>query len=73
MNANHLVKISSREHEVLNLIAYEFTSKEIAQKLYISRETVRSHRKNMMLKLGVKNVAGLVRVGFEKELLGRSN
>ena len=63
------IKISTREQEVLNLIAYEHTAKEIAIKLYISYETVNSHRKNIMSKLGVKNTAGMVRVAFELRLI----
>ena len=42
---------------VINLIAYEFSSKEIANKLCVSPETIRTHRKNIMSKLSVKNVA----------------
>ena len=64
--------ISPREREVLHLIAYENTAKEIAQKLYISNHTAISHRKNLMQKLSVKNTAGLVRRGFELGLLGLS-
>lgn len=60
---------SSREIEVLRLIAFEFTSKEIANTLYISRETVNTHRRNLMIKLGVKNVAGLIRSAFEHNIL----
>ncbi len=60
---------SSREIEVLNLIAFEFTSKEIADTLYISRETVNTHRRNLMSKLRVKNVAGLIRSAFEHNIL----
>jgi len=62
--------ITARELQVLRLIAYEYSSKEIAAKLFISYETTNSHRKNIMNKLGVKNTAGMVRVGFEKGLLG---
>lgn len=60
---------SQREIQVLQLIAFEYTSKEIAECLYISRETVNTHRKNLMFKLKVKNVAGLIRKAFEVELL----
>jgi DNA-binding CsgD family transcriptional regulator len=63
-------RISSRELEVLHLIAHEFSTKEIAAKLYISTHTVISHRKNLMMKLDVKNTAGLVRVGFERGIIG---
>ena len=63
------MKISNREKEVLFLIAHEHTSTEIAAKLYVSTHTVISHRKNLLLKMDVKNVAGLVRKGFEKGIL----
>ena len=62
-------QLTHREHEVLHLIAYEYSSKEIARKLYISFETVNSHRKNILEKLDVTNTAGMVRVAFERQLL----
>lgn len=61
--------MSNREQEILHLIAFEHTAKEIASKLFISYETVNSHRKNIMTKLGVRNTAGMVRVAFENQLL----
>lgn len=61
--------LSKREHEVLNLIAYEYSSKQIAHLLYIGKETVKSHRKNLMKKLSVANTAGLVRKGMELDLI----
>lgn len=74
--SNHHIKenesstnITDREKQILHLIAYEHSSKEIAQKLFLSYETINSHRKNMMIKLGVRNTAGLVRVAFERGLL----
>ncbi len=66
-------KVSHREHEVLELIAHEYTYKEIAHKLYISTHTVLSHRKNLYGRLGVKNTAGLIRSTFEKGILQLSN
>jgi len=65
--------ISNREREVLTLIAYENTAKEIAHKLFISTHTATSHRKNLMEKLDVRNTAGLIRRGFELGLLGITN
>ena len=59
------MRLTVREKEILQLISFEYTTAEIAQVLYLSPHTVISHRKNMMLKLDVKNVAGLVRRGFE--------
>ena len=61
--------ITQREKQVLNLIAHEHSSKEIAEKLFVSHETVNSHRRNIISKLGVKNTAGMVRVGFELGLI----
>lgn len=61
--------LSPRERQVLHLIAYENTNVEIAEMLYISDQTVKSHRKNLLQKLSVKNTAGLVRRGFELGLL----
>ena len=51
--------LSSREAEVLRLIASGKTNKEIAQELNISINTVLTHRKNMTAKLGIKSVSGL--------------
>ncbi|MEL6388542.1 MAG: helix-turn-helix transcriptional regulator [Bacteroidota bacterium] len=64
-----LPSISDRERQVLRLIANEYTSREIASMLFISNHTVISHRKSMMTKWQVSNVAGLVRVGFQEGIL----
>ena len=69
-NFNH---ISRREEEVLLLTAKEYTVKEIATELFISHHTAISHRKNLMSKWDVKNMAGLVRRGFELGVLKLSN
>ncbi len=61
--------ISIREKEILDLIAKEYTIKEIAALLYISIETVKSHRKNLLYKLRVKNTAGMIRRAFELGIL----
>lgn len=57
--------LSPREYQVLHLVAYEYTTNMIAEKLYLSPHTVISHRNNLMQKLNVTNSAGLVRRGFE--------
>lgn len=53
-------KLSTREVEVLSLIMQGLTNKLISEKLFISFETVRSHRKSILKKIGVKNTAALV-------------
>ena len=66
-------KLSQREFEILNLICKEYSSQEIADKLFISFHTVESHRANMMSKAGVKNTAGLVRWAVENDFLDKSD
>jgi len=61
--------ISQREREVLKLVAFELTSKEIATTLFLSTHTVDSHKKKLKHKLEVRNTAGMVRRGFELGLL----
>ena len=51
--------LSDREIEVMSLIVQGFISKEIADKLHISLSTVITHRKNIMDKLGLRNVSAL--------------
>ncbi len=54
------VELTNREIEILKLIADGYTNKEIGVKLFISHRTVDSHRTNLMKKLEVNNVAGLI-------------
>ena len=61
--------VSKRELEVLELISHEFNSGQIANQLYISVNTVVTHRKSLLKKLRATNAAGLVRRGFEYGLL----
>ncbi|MBM2815665.1 MAG: two component transcriptional regulator, LuxR family [Ignavibacteria bacterium] len=61
------VIISKREQEILNLVAIGKTSKEIADKLFLSIRTVESHRYNVMQKLGIKNAAGLARYALSSQ------
>ena len=63
--------ISKRENEVLHLIAYEYSSKQIADKLFIGNETVNTHRKNLLKKLKAINTAGLVRRAMELGMIQR--
>jgi DNA-binding NarL/FixJ family response regulator len=58
--------LTDREIEVLKLIAREHTTPEIAEKLFISAYTVETHRKNLIRKLNVKNIAGLVKYAVQQ-------
>ena len=63
------ISLTKREMEVLKLIAKEYTTKEIAAKLFLSKHTIESYRKNLISKLNVRNLAGLTRFAMEKGLL----
>lgn len=63
------VEITSREKEILQLICEEYTTGEIAEKLFISPRTVDGHRNNLLEKLGCKNVAGLVVYAIQHQLV----
>jgi DNA-binding CsgD family transcriptional regulator len=52
--------ITPREKEILTLIAKELTAKEIAVQLFISLETVKTHRSNLLSKMDARNTAGLI-------------
>lgn len=65
--------LTKREIEVLEYIADEMTSKQIADLLVISRHTVETHKRRMMQKLKVTNTAGLIKVAYEKKLLKQEN
>ena len=64
-------ELTKREIEIVQLIVKEFTSAEIAEKLFISQRTVETHRKNILRKTGVKNIVGLIKYAYEKKIVGR--
>jgi len=58
-------ELTDREKEILLLICQELTMKEIGQRLFLSENTVRNHRVNIMEKVGVNNIVGLVKYAYE--------
>lgn len=61
--------LTEREQEILNLISLGLESSEIAEKLFISKHTVKTHRKNLMKKIGVTNGAELMRYAILSQLM----
>lgn len=61
--------LSKREKEVLKLIALEHTTQEIADKLFLSKHTIESYRKNLISKLEVRNLAGLTKYAIKLGLV----
>jgi len=62
--------LTSREREVLQLVAEGHTTKEIAKTLKLSVKTVDSHREHIMDKLGIHNIAGLTKYAVREGLTG---
>jgi DNA-binding NarL/FixJ family response regulator len=71
LNQNSITttQLSSREEEVIKLISQGLTTQEIGDKLFISLNTVNTHRINLLSKLNVKNTAGLVKYAIENGFL----
>ena len=67
-NARSLPILTKRETDILKLVAAGLTNPQIGEKLFISTDTVDSHRKNLHSKLGVNNTAMLVRYAIENAL-----
>ncbi len=61
--------LSERELEVLQLVSFGCSSAKVAEKLFISTHTVTNHRKNMLSRSRCGNLAELVRVAIEENLL----
>jgi DNA-binding NarL/FixJ family response regulator len=61
--------LTKREKEILILIAEGLTNQQIKEKLFISIDTVDSHRKNLHTKLNVKNTAMLIRYAIEHKMV----
>jgi two-component system, NarL family, response regulator NreC len=67
--ADLLEKLSSREREVLQLLAEGRTGSEIAQRLTLSQKTVETYRARLVEKLGIRDVAGLVKFAIQRGLV----
>ncbi|MGB3548901.1 MAG: response regulator transcription factor [Saprospiraceae bacterium] len=67
--ASRAVNFSEREIEVLLLICQELTSKEIAERLFISVRTVDGHRRKLQEKTGSRNSVGLVRYAMRHDMI----
>ena len=62
-------ELTGRERQVLQLIAEGHSNSDIAKSLVISVKTVEKHRSNLMAKLGVSDVAGLMREAIKQSLI----
>jgi DNA-binding NarL/FixJ family response regulator len=61
--------LTKRELQILELIVNEMTNDEIAEKLFLAKRTVDTHRQNLLNKMNVKNTVGLVKCAYEFNLV----
>jgi DNA-binding NarL/FixJ family response regulator len=62
-------ELSKKELEVLQLVAEGGKTKDIAEKLCVSIKTIESHRRNIMKKLNIFNIAGLTKFAIKEEII----
>lgn len=62
-------ELSAREKEIIALVCQEFTTAEIAEKLFLSPLTVETHRKNILRKTNSKTIVGLIKYAIENKLM----
>jgi len=61
--------LTDRERQILHLTAEGYTSREIAERLFISPRTVEKHRENLMAKLGIHSQAELIHYAVQRGLV----
>jgi DNA-binding NarL/FixJ family response regulator len=61
--------LTVREQELLRLIIDGYTNQEIADKMFLSIETIKTYRKNLLLKLGARNSMVMVKIALEQKLI----
>lgn len=66
---NPYQQLTSRQREILQLIAEGNSTKEIAEKLFISVKTVETHRMQIMERLNIRDIAGLVRYAIKMGII----
>src|SRR5919204_2274874 len=64
-----LARLSAREREVLQLLAEGHTGAQIAERLSLSQKTVETYRARLVEKLGIRDVAGLVRFAIQRGIV----
>lgn len=68
-NGKLLADLTDREIEIIKLVSEGFSNKQIGEKLFISHRTVDTHRTNLMNKIEVHNVAGIVKFAIAHGLI----
>ena len=64
------IPYSNREFEIINLIASGLNTEQVAEKLFLSRETVSTHRRNILKKSGKKLMSDVIYDLVERGVMG---
>jgi DNA-binding NarL/FixJ family response regulator len=67
-----LKRLSPRQREVFQLLAAGYSTRDIARRLHVSVKTVETHRAQLMIRLGIHDVAGLVRYAVQVGIVSTS-
>lgn len=62
-------RLTDREIEIIRMIERDMTTREIAEKLFISERTVETHRKNILHKTNTQTVVGLLKYAYERKII----
>lgn len=68
-DSENVVNVSSRQSDILSLIAQGLTSTEISNRLFLSRRTIEGYRKELFDKTGAKNTAALIHYAVANKLI----
>lgn len=68
-NVHQPIKLTPREEDILNCICDGLSSQEISERLFISTNTVETHRKNLFMKTGCNNSVKLLRFAMDNGLI----
>lgn len=68
-DSNPSIWLTPTERKLLKLIVDGFTNPEIAEKMFLSVESINTYRKKLLFKLGARNTAVLVRIAIEEKLV----
>lgn len=65
-------RLTEREKEILHLLAEGYSHRQIADQLYLAPKTIMNHKKNIMVKLGIKSTIRLLKYAIDKGLVDDS-